>query len=54
VKSGHYTQQEKHGNVMGVFVVESGEYFWGGTKNHEERDNVMVTPCELRWKDVYN
>jgi len=33
---------------MEVFVVESGEVFWGGGKTEEERRHLMVIPCEYR------
>lgn len=30
-----------------AFVVDSGEYFWGGAKTSEEREALMVHPVEL-------
>ena len=29
------------------YVVESGEYFWGGAKTAEDRNNLNVEPIEL-------
>ena len=34
-------------NEMEVFVVESGEVFWGGVKTFEERDKLEVIPIEI-------
>lgn len=28
-----------------VFVVESGEYFWGGATTKEEQKKLKVIPC---------
>lgn len=28
-----------------AFVVESGEYFWGGTSDKDDRKKLMVIPC---------
>jgi hypothetical protein len=30
---------------------ESGEMFWGGTKNFSERSLLMVQPCIAKWED---
>ncbi|MBR9841450.1 MAG: hypothetical protein GYB50_26890 [Rhodobacteraceae bacterium] len=30
-----------------AYVVSSGEFFWGGAKNAEEREALMVTPVEI-------
>jgi|WetSurSiteA1Bulk_404760.scaffolds.fasta_scaffold298351_2 hypothetical protein len=29
----------------------SGETFWGGTTNGEDRKKLIVTPCSARWKE---
>lgn len=29
-----------------AYCMKSGEYFWGGTKTHEERANLLVWPVE--------
>lgn len=43
-------------NHENVFVCDaycsSGEYFWGGTKDYEDRENLMVIPCEANWIDM--
>lgn len=28
------------------YIIDSGEYFWGGTKTAEERNSLEVTPME--------
>ena len=30
-----------------AYIVESGEYFWGGVSTPTERAALMVTPCEV-------
>jgi hypothetical protein len=30
-----------------AFIVESGEYFWGGTNNPLERGKLIVNPCNI-------
>lgn len=30
-----------------AYVVESGEYFWGGAKSKADRGNLMVTPAHF-------
>ena len=37
----------KYGNNE-VYVVSSGEVFWGGVSTEEERHNLIVIPCEYR------
>ena len=32
-----------------VYVVESGEVFWGGTKSKEKRLALPVQPCKTEW-----
>lgn len=34
------------GNRVDAYCADSGEYFWGGTSNHDDRAKVMVTPIE--------
>lgn len=52
---GFKTEYMTNGFVE-AFVVESGEYFWGGVKTSEERNNLEVTPIEAepvvygKWK----
>jgi hypothetical protein len=31
-----------------AYVVESGEYFWGGAKTAEAREKLLVTPIVWR------
>lgn len=31
--------------------VESGEFFWGGAKSHEERAILFVQPVSYRWEE---
>lgn len=35
-----------------AFVVESGEYWWGGTNNHEDREKQIVIPVSVKRNDV--
>lgn len=28
-----------------AYLVESGEYFWGGTKTTQDRAKLLVNPC---------
>lgn len=30
-----------------AYIIESGEYFWGGTNSPEDRARLMVTPCNV-------
>ena len=30
-----------------AFVVESGEYFWGGATSNDAREDLMVHPVDL-------
>lgn len=34
------------GNGIDVYVMASGEVFWGGAKSKEERDKLLVTPID--------
>ena len=42
---GFKTEYMTNGFVE-AFVVASGEYFWGGVKTSEERNNLKVTPIK--------
>ena len=42
---GFKTEYMTNGFVE-AFVVASGEYFWGGVKTSEERNNLKVIPIE--------
>jgi len=44
-KSEYKTKNESTGRYQcDAYVVESGEYFWGGVSNVEARSNLMVRP----------
>jgi len=32
---------------MEAYIIESGEFFWGGSDNEAERARLVVTPCEV-------
>jgi len=32
-----------------MYVVESGEAFWGGTNTKEKRLSLPVQPCKTEW-----
>ncbi len=34
-------------NKRDAYIVESGEYFWGGTGDTTSRANLLVTPCKV-------
>ena len=36
----------KVGNRADAYCADSGEYFWGGTSNHEDRAKVLVMPID--------
>ena len=37
---------------MGVYCVDSGECFWGGAANAQERGNLIVQPVVLEWREL--
>lgn len=37
-------QQWKVGNRADAYCADSGEYFWGGTSNHDDRAKLLVYP----------
>ena len=37
-------QQWKVGNRVDAYCADSGEYFWGGTSNHDDRAKLLVYP----------
>lgn len=45
-KSEYHTESRSRPGVWqsDAYVVESGEYFWGGTSDPVERENLMVLP----------
>lgn len=51
-KSEYKTERKRNGVGTGfwqpdAYVVESGEYFWGGAKTSEERSQLMLTPVRV-------
>lgn len=36
----------KVGSRADAYCADSGEYFWGGTSNHADRDKVLVVPID--------
>lgn len=34
-----------------AYVCDSGECFWGGTDNAEDRDNLMVIPARIEVRE---
>ena len=38
----------KVGNRADAYCVESGEFFWGGTSNHDDRARVLVYPIDAK------
>lgn len=30
-----------------AYCIPTGEYFWGGAKDHSERSKLLVEPCDL-------
>ena len=47
LKTEYSTQQEDGAITPDCYIVDSGEYFWGGVDSVEERNNLMVTPIEM-------
>nr|WP_312294659.1 hypothetical protein [Brevundimonas diminuta] len=39
-------QQWKVGNRVDAYCADSGEYFWGGTSNHDDRAKLLVYPID--------
>ena len=33
------------------FIISSGEYFWGGSKDAEQREKLYVTPIKIKNHD---
>lgn len=47
VKTQYCTRHEDGTVTADCYIVESGEYFWGGVDSAEERNNLMVTPVDM-------
>lgn len=43
VFDGHLGFRSEYGDD--AYVVQSGEYFWGGTDKRPERAELIVQPC---------
>lgn len=46
------TNQHTGFSKSDAYVVESGEYFWGGAEHEKDRENLMVTPVEITRADA--
>ena len=47
LKTEYSTQHEDGSITPDCYIVDSGEYFWGGVDSVEERNNLMVTPIDM-------
>lgn len=47
LKTEYSTQHEDGAITPDCYIVDSGEYFWGGVDSVEERNNLMVTPIDM-------
>ena len=61
LKTEYSTQHEDGAITPDCYIVDSGEYFWGGVDSVEERNNLMVTPIDMptltppnEWVSVYD
>lgn len=43
--------QEVKGDYFPQSYCETGEFFWGGTKTHEERSRLIVQPVTAEWEE---
>ena len=39
--------RNKDGNIEAF--NEAGEFFWGGAKDHKQRDGIEVQPVYIKW-----
>jgi hypothetical protein len=48
LKSEYKTESSSHPGFWqsDAYLVESGEYFWGGTADPREREKLMVSPLD--------
>ena len=42
------TEEEFKGDIE-VYVLDSGEMFWGGVTDRKERSALIVQPCVCLW-----
>ena len=47
LKTEYSTQHEDGAITPDCYIVDSGEYFWGGVDSVAERNNLMVTPIDM-------
>ena len=47
LKTQYCTKHEDGTVTADCYIVDSGEYFWGGVESAEERNNLMVTPVDM-------
>ena len=47
LKTEYSTQHDDGAITPDCYIVDSGEYFWGGVDSVEERNNLMVTPIDM-------
>ena len=43
-----YQSLYANGYHCDAYICDTGEAFWGGAKNVTERDNLIVTPVEIK------
>ena len=47
LKTEYSTQHEDGAITPDCYIVDSGEYFWGGVDSVEERNNLEVAPVDM-------
>ena len=47
LKTEYSTRHEDGTITPGCYIIESGEYFWGGVDSVEERNNLEVAPVDM-------
>ena len=47
LKTEYSTRHEDGTITPDCYIIESGEYFWGGVDSVEERNNLEVTPVDM-------
>ena len=47
LKTEYSTQHEDGTITPDCYIIESGEYFWGGVDSVEERNNLEVAPVDM-------
>lgn len=47
LKTEYSTQHEDGSITPDCYIIESGEYFWGGVDSVEERNNLEVAPVDM-------